>query len=71
VRAYVLVNGRALPMRHVPLVKNRWEGLIPVPPGVSSVNYRFKFDYLYNSFAASPKPNSETSGVFTLKIVEQ
>lgn len=71
VRAYVIVNGRALPMRRVPLVKNRWEGLVPVPPGATTVSYRFKFDYLYNSFASSPKPNSETSRAYTLKIVEQ
>ncbi|HUC85899.1 MAG TPA: hypothetical protein VL970_11955, partial [Candidatus Acidoferrales bacterium] len=71
VRAFVLVNGRALPMRPVPLVEHRWEGLIPVPPGVTSVNYRFKFDYLYNSFASSPQPNSETSPLYTLKIVPE
>lgn len=71
VQVYVLVNGRALPMRQVPLVKNRWEGLIPVPPGATSVNYRFKFDYLYNSFASSPKPNSQSSQLYTLKIVDQ
>jgi len=71
VQAYVLVNGRALPMRRVALVKNRWEGLVPVPAGATSVNYRFKFDYYYNSFASSPRPNSETSKVYTLKVVEQ
>jgi hypothetical protein len=71
VQAYVLVNGRALPMRRVPLVKNRWEGLIPLPPGATTVNYRFKFDYFYNSFAHSPKPNSESSKIYTLKVVDQ
>jgi hypothetical protein len=71
IQAFVVVDGRALPMRHVPLVKNRWEGVIPVPPGVSTVNYRFKFNYLYNSFASSPKPNSESSKIYTLKIVDQ
>ena len=30
------------------LVKNRWEGFVPVPPGVNSVDYRFKFEYKYN-----------------------
>ena len=29
-------------MRATPLVSNRWEGLIPVPPGVHSVEYRYK-----------------------------
>jgi hypothetical protein len=71
VQAYVLVNGKALPMRQVPLVKNRWEGLVPVPAGVSSVNYRFKFDYLYNTFGSAPKPNSVSSRIYTLKIVDQ
>lgn len=70
VQAFVIVNGRALPLRHVPMVKNRWEGLIPVPADASTVNYRFKFDYLYNSFASSPKANSESSAVYTLKIVD-
>jgi len=70
IQAYVLVNGQPLPLRPVPLVRNRWEGLVPVPPGVNAVNYRFKFDYLYNNFGTAPKPNSVSSKVFTLKIVD-
>jgi hypothetical protein len=70
IKAYVLVNGRPYPMRQVPLVKNRWEGVVPVPAGVSTVNYRFKFDYFYNSFGTAPKPNSETSKIYTLKVAE-
>ena len=71
IQAFVLVNGQSLPMRPVPLVKDRWEGLVPVPPGVTSVNYRFKFDFLYNVFGSTPKPGSEMSKVYTLKVVEQ
>ena len=71
IQAYVLVNGQALPMRPVPLVKDRWEGLIPLPAGESSVNYRFKFDFLYNSFGSAPKPNSISSKIYTLKVVDQ
>jgi len=71
IKAYVLVNGQALPMRPVPLVKNRWEGLVPLPAGVNTVNYRFKFDYFYNSFASNPKPNSVMSKTYTLKVMEQ
>lgn len=71
IHAFVLVNGRALPMRPVPLVKNRWEGLVPVPAGVNTVNYRFKFDYLYNSIGSTPKPNSVSSKIYTLKVVDQ
>ena len=71
IKAYVLVNGQALPMRQVPLVKNRWEGLVPLPPGANMVNYRFKFDYFYNVFGSQPKPNSVSSKIYTLKVVEQ
>jgi hypothetical protein len=71
IKAYVLVNGQALPMRPVPLVKNRWEGLVPLSPGASSVNYRFKFDYNYNVFGSVPKPNSVMSPVFTLRVTDQ
>ena len=71
IQAYVLVNGRALPMRPVPMVKNRWEGLVPLPPGANIVAYRFKFDYLFNNFGTQPQPNSLTSKVYTLKVVDQ
>jgi hypothetical protein len=67
----VLVNGRLYPMRQVPMLQNRWEGFVPVPPGTNSVSYRFKFDYLYNSFGQPPKPNSAFSPVYKLTIVDQ
>jgi hypothetical protein len=68
VKAYVIVNGQPQPMRPVPLVKNRWEGVIQVPPGVAAVNYHFKFDYLYNNFGTAPQPDSVTSKNYILKI---
>jgi hypothetical protein len=71
IKAYVVVNGQALPMRPVSLVKNRWEGLVPLPAGESQVNYRFKFDYLYNNLGSAPKPNSVISQPYTLKVVDQ
>ena len=70
IKAYVLVNGQTLPLRPVPLVQNRCEGLLPVPAGVNAVNYRFKFDYLYNNFGTAPKPNSVSSKVYTLKVMD-
>jgi hypothetical protein len=73
IQPFVLVNGQSqpLPLRPVPMVRNRWEGLVPVAPGMSAVNYRFKFDYLYNNFGTAPKPNSVSSKVYTLKVVDQ
>jgi hypothetical protein len=70
-RPCVVVNGQTLPLRPVPLVKNRWDGLIPVPPTQNTVTYRFKFDYLYNSFGSDPQPDSAWSPTYTLKIVDQ
>ena len=70
VKAYVLVNGQPLPLRPVPLVKNRWEGFVPVPPTANAVNYRFKFDYLYNSFGTEPKPSGALSKFYTLKVID-
>lgn len=71
VKAYVLVDGQSLPLRPVPMVKQRWEGLVRVPPTAKSVTYRFKFDYLYNTFGAAPKPDSAWSKTYTLKIIDQ
>ena len=71
IKAFVIVNGQPSPMRPVPMVKNRWEGLVRVPPGATTVNYRFKFDFLYNNFGTAPKPNSVASKVYTLKVVDQ
>ena len=70
IQPYVLVNGQPFPMRPVPLVGNRWEGLVPVPPSANAANYRFKFDYLYNSFGSAPKPSSVASKIFTLKVTD-
>ena len=71
IQPYVLVNGELYPLRPVPLVKNRWEGFVPVPPGVNSVDYRFKFDYKYNNIGTPPKPASAISPIYKLNIVDQ
>ena len=71
IQPYVLANGELYPLRQVPLVKNRWEGFVPVPPGVNSVDYRFKFEYKYNNFGTPPKPASAVSPIYKLNIVDQ
>jgi hypothetical protein len=71
IQAYVLVDGQSIPLRPVPMVQNRWEGLIPIPPTKNSVNYRFKFDYLYNAFGKAPQPDSAWSSTCNLKIIGQ
>jgi hypothetical protein len=71
IQPFVIANGQLYPLRQVPLVKNRWEGFVPVPPGVNSVEYRFKFDYKYNAVGSEPKAASETSPLYKLTIVDQ
>ncbi len=69
IKAYVLVEGQSYPMQQEAMLPNRWEGLLPVPPNASSIQYRFKFDYLYNTFGAPPKPDSQYSKLYTLHIL--
>ena len=71
IQANVLVNGVLSPMRPVPMMQNRWDGFVLVPPGTNSVSYRFKFDYLCNVFGQPPEPNSSFSPVYRLTIIDQ
>jgi hypothetical protein len=52
-------------------VENRWEGYVPVPAGVNSVDYRFKFDYKYNAVGTKPKPGSTYSSMYRLTIIDR
>ena len=69
IKPYVLVNGELLPMRPTPLMKNRWEGLVPVAAGSSKVEYRYKFEYEYNNFGPGGHDTS-LSPKYELKILE-
>jgi hypothetical protein len=71
IQPYVLAEGQLYPLRPVAMVTNRWEGLVPVPASASGVGYRFKFDYLYNNVGTPPKPNSASSPLYDLKIIDQ
>jgi hypothetical protein len=71
IKPYVIVQGQSFPLRPVPVVLNRWEGLVPVPPTENTVTYRFKFDFLYNTFGDDPQPDSAWSSAYTLKVLDQ
>ena len=71
IKGYVLANGELYPLRPVPMVEDRWEGFVSVPPGANAVSFRFKFDYLYNNFGTQPKPSSAWSPTYQLRIVDQ
>jgi hypothetical protein len=71
IQPYILANGQAYAMRPEPLVQNRWQGYVPVPPGVNGVEYRFKFEYKYNAVGTGPKASSAISPIYKLTIVDQ
>jgi len=71
IQPYVLADGVLYPMRQVPMMQNRWDGFVLVPPGTNSVSYRFKFDYLCNVFGQPPKPDSSFSPVYKLTVTDQ
>ncbi len=68
-RAWVLIGLNAYPMQQTPLVKDRWETLVPVPPNESLVHYHYKFEYEYLGIPHR-KLNSTSSPTFTLKLNE-
>jgi len=70
IQAYVLVGSDAYPMRKVPNLPNRWEALVPVPAGAEMVNYRYKFDYLFNEFGG-PQTDSRSSLRYELHVLDK
>jgi uncharacterized protein YceK len=67
IRPQIVVGAEVYPMRPTPLLTNRWEGVIPVPDGTTSVKYRYKFDYDYNAMG-KPQQDTFLSEQYTLKI---
>jgi len=66
----IVVGKESYDMRPTPFMTNRWEGLIPVPPGTSTVHYRYKFDFRYNRMGA-PGNDSAISSDYALRILDQ
>ena len=69
IRPQIMVGNNYYPMRPTLMMKNRWEGLVPVPPGTNTVHYRYKFDFDYNAFG-SPRADSALSPEYTLRILD-
>ncbi len=69
IKPSVMVGLENYPMRKTPLMKNRWETLVPIPAGKNIINYRFKFDYDYNAIP-QPRPDSRLSPEHKLQILD-
>jgi len=70
IQPYVVVNTNFYPMRPTPIMNNRWETLVPVPPGTNLIRYHYKFDFQYNAFGA-PREDSAISSEYTLQILDK
>jgi hypothetical protein len=67
IKPKIVVGSEVYDMRPTPLMTNRWEGLIPVPPDTSVIRYRYKLNFDYNRMG---KPGSDTalSPEYTLHV---
>ncbi len=70
IKPRVMIDFEAYPMELAPVLKNRWEVLIPIPADKKYVRYRYKFDYLYNSIPR-PVTSSKLSPTYQLEILEK
>src|SRR6266446_391853 len=70
IRPQIMVGTEYYSMRPTLLMTNRWEGLVPVPPASKVVQYRYKFDYRYNSMGG-PLADSILSPEYTLRITDK
>jgi hypothetical protein len=69
IKPQIVVDNQRYPMSKTLLMSNRWEGVVPVPAGTTSINYRYKFDFQNLAFGP-PQSDSYMSREYTLKIVE-
>jgi hypothetical protein len=66
----IVVGTEFYDMHPTPLMTNRWEGLIPVPPDTSTVHYHYKFEFQYNRMG-TPGTDTALSRQYTLHILNQ
>ena len=70
IQPYVVVGTNFYPMQPMPVLTNRWEGLIPVSPDQNIVHYYYKFDFRYYDFGI-PKTDSARSTQYELQILDK
>ena len=70
IRPAVVVGFDSYPMKAQLKMVNRWEALVPIPPGTNVINYHFKVDFDYNKFG-KPGQDSMRSSQYKLEIVDQ
>jgi len=71
IQPFVKVGTEFYPMRQTLMMKNRWEGLVPVPSGTNTLQYRYKFDFKYNVVGGQPQNDSVISPEYSLRILNR
>ena len=66
----ILVGTNRFSMRPTQLMKNRWEGLVPVPEDGNLVYYRYRFDFEFNDFGG-PKRDNALSQEYRLQVLDE
>lgn len=67
---FVVVGMEQFPMRRSPRLPQRWEAAVSIPGTNQFVNYRYKFDYLYNSIGQA-RGNSRMSVPYQLEVQDK
>ncbi len=70
IQARVEVGDQKFKMDRTPLVPDRWQTLISLPPGTNLVNYRVRMDFEYYDIPVV-RSNSSLSPFYSLKIQEK
>jgi hypothetical protein len=60
IQAYVIIGGERYPMERIPMLNNRWETLVPVPPDQDVVTYHYRFDYQYRGIPERRSDSKES-----------
>ena len=66
----VVVGFDSYPMRPQIKMANRWEALVPIPPGTNVINYHFKVNYEFNKFG-KPGQDSMRSSQYKLTVLDK
>ncbi len=64
----IIVGNQSYEMRPTPFMTNRWEGLIPIPPGTDIIHYHYRFDFRYNRLGA-PGNDPAISREYSLRVL--
>jgi uncharacterized protein YceK len=66
----VVIGSETYPMQPVPLVRDRWETVVPVSSDKTTVRYQLKFDYQINALG-KPKTGSTVSPEYRLDVIDK